>query len=100
MADKTRFLLEKYKRQKPFLNNNYFAAQIESANHFQAKKTPQSAAFEKMMRNDGLFAYFSPCIAQTHGAVKHQFVSCCVAAVEAEIPFTLELERFTSNSGL
>lgn len=99
MADNARFFLEKYKRQKSFLNNNYFAAQIESANRFQAKKTPQSAALERM-RNDGLFAYFSPCIAQTHGAVKHQFVSCCIAAVEAEVPFTLELERFTSNRSL
>lgn len=40
-----------------------------------------------------LFARFRPGVTQTNGAVKHQFVSGGIAAVEAEIAFAFELIR-------
>ena len=42
-----------------------------------------------------LFARFRPGITQPDGAVEHQIGCGCIAAVEAEIAFTLKLVSFT-----
>jgi hypothetical protein len=42
----------------------------------------------------GLLADFSPGITKTYGAVEYQFIRSSMAAVEAEVTFTLKLVRF------
>lgn len=73
------------------------------------KKTPQSAAFgiiciflagcgvNALSDNVNLLAYFRPGITQPNGAVKYRFFRRRMAAVEAEVTFTLKLECFTRN---
>ena len=47
--------------------------------------------------NVNLLAYFRPGITQPNGAVKYRFFRRRMAAVEAEVTFTLKLECFTRN---
>ena len=75
----------------------------------KAEKTPQSAAFgiiciflagcgvNALSDNVNLLAYFRPGITQPNGAVKYRFFRRRMAAVEAEVTFTLKLECFTRN---